>query len=303
IALKLLESNGLKPDHAEAEDDTGARYEAVPLGGRAAAGQLVDGAIDAAFFVLSPKSNLIRELLRNDSIRLVRLKRHDAYQQLFPFLSSVTLAEGVVDLQQNLPPEPIPQIAPAANLICTPELHDAFVPLLLRAAKRVHGSGDLYVEPSRFPSLEFAEFRPHPVAVEYYEAGPSLLQRHLPFWVASLIDRTKIMLLPLITLAFPLFKLAPPVYRWRIRSRIYRWYKVLREIDQHVDRSTARQREQSLKTLTEMQQELEEIKVPLSYMEEFYNLRLHIDLVRRRLESAGEHSATAQAAPREGGDG
>ncbi|QDU38658.1 hypothetical protein Mal4_29880 [Maioricimonas rarisocia] len=297
IALKLLAANGLEPDDTETEDTSVDRFAAVPLSGVAAAEQLLDGDIDAAFFVLSPQSELIHDLLRDDSSRLVRLKRHDAYSQLFPFLSSVTLAEGVIDLQQNLPPEPIPQIAPAANLICTPELHDAFIPLLLKAARRVHGSGDIYVEPSRFPSLEFAEFRPHPVALDYYESGPSLLQRHVPFWVASLIDRTKIMLLPLITLAIPLFKLAPPVYRWRIRSRIYRWYKVLREIDQHVDRSTAEQRERNLNTLSEMQQELEEISVPLSYMEEFYNLRLHIDLVRRRLESVGERSATAPAAP------
>lgn len=122
------------------------------------------------------------------------------------------------------------------------------------------------------------------MAQEYYESGPSLLQRHVPFWIASLIDRTKIMLLPLLTLAFPLFKIAPPVYRWRIRSRIYRWYKLLREIDQHADGATAEQRTRNLDTLSEMQRELEEISVPLSYMEEFYNLRLHIDLVRRRLE-------------------
>lgn len=284
IALKLLAANGLLPTDDNPQDKHVSRFEAVPISGAAAARALRDGDVDAAFFVLSPQSALIHDLLREKTMWLVRLKRHRAYQQLFPFLSSVTLAEGVIDLSQNLPREPIPQIAPAANLICTAELHDAFIPLLLKASHRVHGAGDIYGEASRFPSLEFAEFPPNPVAQEYYESGPSLLQRHVPFWIASLIDRTKIMLLPLLTLAFPLFKIAPPVYRWRIRSRIYRWYKLLREIDQHADGATAEQRTRNLDTLSEMQRELEEISVPLSYMEEFYNLRLHIDLVRRRLE-------------------
>ena len=104
------------------------------------------------------------------------------------------------------------------------------------------------------------------------------------FWMASLIDRAKIMLVPLLILLIPLAKLAPPVYRWRIRSRIYRWYALLRGIDQTLRDGDNDALQEIRKKLIGIERELEEVTVPLSYMEEFYHLRLHIDLVKRQVE-------------------
>jgi hypothetical protein len=123
-------------------------------------------------------------------------------------------------------------------------------------------------------------------AAEYFKDGPSLFDRYLPFWVASLISRTRILLVPLLTLMIPLIRLTPPIYRWRIRSGIYRWYEVLRRIDQglsdpHAGRSILVHRAE----LERIEAELREINVPLSYMQEFYNLRLHLELVRRRVNA------------------
>jgi hypothetical protein len=115
----------------------------------------------------------------------------------------------------------------------------------------------------------------------------------LPFWVASTINRGKILLIPVLTLLFPLFKIAPPVYRWRIRSRIYRWYRLLREIEADLrDGSTEESLTHHQAAIKEMHGELDEItSVPLSYMEEFYNLRLHVEYVERRVESALQSSS------------
>jgi hypothetical protein len=189
----------------------------------------------------------------------------------------------VIDLQRDLPQSDVNLIAPVANLVATHELHDAFIPLLLEAAIKSHEAGGLVTDPGKQPSLDGSEFRPNAIARHYIKYGPSFFQKYLGFWIASLIARTKIMLVPLLVLLIPLVKLAPPVYRWRIRSRIYRWYALLRRIDQSLRTSGEDELQDFLQKLNAVERELGEVTVPLSYMEEFYHLRQHIDLVKRRL--------------------
>ncbi|MGI9457008.1 MAG: hypothetical protein ACR2NU_10625, partial [Aeoliella sp.] len=122
----------------------------------------------------------------------------------------------------------------------------------------------------------------------YFESGPPFLQKYLPFWIASAIDRGKILLIPALTLLLPLFRVAPPLYRWRIRSRIYRWYLILRKIEgdmrKHADGKTLWEHSATLST---METELDDLdSVPLSYMQEFYNLRLHVEFIERRVSRA-----------------
>jgi len=196
----------------------------------------------------------------------------------------VTLPRGVVDLAADLPSRDVHLLAPAAILVAHDDIHSALVPLTLQIAEQVHERGDLVNPPDTFPSKRFAEQPLHPEARRYLNYGPSFLQRYLPFWGANLIDRMKVMLLPLVTLMIPLAKFLPPVYRWRIRSRIYRWYRVLRAMDQRLREAQLTDVSAERKMLAEMERELGEEWVPLSYMEEFYNLRMHIDLVKRRVD-------------------
>lgn len=277
MARLMLEENGVT--------DTG---EFIPVGGADALRQLHDGTIDTACFVMSADVPLIRELLEADDVRVLRLDRHVAYARRHPFLSDVILYRGVIDFEQDVPGEDIPLVAPAANLIAHTDLHDALVPLLMRAATETHELGDSLVRSERFPSSEFVEFPLNDSARRYFESGPPFLQTYLPFWVASAIDRGKVLLLPLITLLFPLLKIAPPIYQWRIRSRIYRWYELLRQIERELrDRADAAELQRHMATLAEMHRELDELaSVPLAYMEEFYNLRLHVEFVERRVKKA-----------------
>lgn len=285
FAMEILKANGYLTDESQEKDLPASLQE---IGGTDAADMVQSGEVDAAFFISSPQAEMIQQLLRSDEVRLMSFERQHAYEQRFPYVSSLTLSEGVVDFAENIPRQDIKQIAPAANLIATPEFHDGFIPLLLRAVHHVHARGGMYDKPGEFPSLRYVEFSVNPSAQDYFDSGPSFLHKYFPFWVASLVSRTKIMMLPLLTLFIPLVKVAPPVYRWRIRSRIYQWYGVLRDIDQRIYTMTPEQRETDLKTLIAMEQELEQINVPLSYMEEFYNLRVHIDLIHRRVDKAIE---------------
>ena len=52
-----------------------------------------------------------------------------------------------------------------------------------------------------------------------------------------------------------------------------------------------------IETLTRLERELAEVSVPLSYMEEFYNLRQHVAFVRDRLTAWGKlHPTTSRRA-------
>ncbi|MGI9428753.1 MAG: TAXI family TRAP transporter solute-binding subunit, partial [Bythopirellula sp.] len=279
VALTLLEENGIDPSDSA---------QLIHAGGERAVRLLQNGEVDAAIFVSPPHLHTISELMQSDEIRLLSFERHKAYVRRHPYLTSVTLEQGVMDLERDLPAADVLLVAPAANLIANTELHDSLVPLLLRAATETHEGGSSIVSPGRFPSKEFVEFPLNESARLYFEFGPPFLQKYLPFWIASAIDRGKILLIPALTLLLPLFRVAPPLYRWRIHSRIYRWYLILREIEgdlrEHADGKTLRERSETLST---MEQELDDLdSVPLSYMEEFYNLRLHVEFVERRVSRA-----------------
>jgi hypothetical protein len=117
------------------------------------------------------------------------------------------------------------------------------------------------------------------------KSGPPVLQRLLPFWLASLVDRLKVMIIPLIMLLMPLLRAAPPLVRWRTRHKIYRWYSALREVDKKLaDGLTGPQLDEELARLRDIQHQVTFVDVPLSYMEELYHLRLHLAMVQENLE-------------------
>ena len=276
LATQLLTMNGI----LDGRDGT----EFLHQSGRHAASSLNSEQIDAAMFVVGPESPILQQLLEDPQIVLMDIARQHAYARRLPFLKAVVLEEGVVNFEKNLPRQRVRLIAPAANLITTSAMHDAFVPLLLEVILEQHRNGGLLADDGELPSQDHVSFPVNSAAHDYLAHGPSFFQRHLSFWVASMIDRTKIMIIPLLTLLIPLFKIAPPVYRWRIRSRIYRWYDVLRGIDQKMREDNDGDPSEHAARLEAMAKELNAVHIPLSYMEEFYNLRLHIDLVNAELE-------------------
>jgi hypothetical protein len=155
---------------------------------------------------------------------------------------------------------------------------------LLQAATEVHGGAGLFKELNEFPSEKYLDFHLHKDARRYFRYGPPLLQRYLPFWAATLVDRLKVMLLPLITLLIPLLRIAPPGYRWRMRSRIFHWYKDLQTVDLKVLESQSSETFDACMTeLERIEREVIQVSVPLTYAGELYSLRLHIAHVRRNL--------------------
>lgn len=276
LVLRLLHDTGLHDDSLQLS----------PLSGRAAAQALRAGELDAVFLVISAEAPLVQELMHSPNVTLASLARAPAYQRRYQFLNQLQLPEGALDLAANLPARDIQMVAPAAGLVAHQDLHPAIIDLLLQAAKEIHGTHGSFETVGQFPSADFTELPMSKAATHYYLHGPPLLQRYLPFWAASLVDRLKVMLLPLVVLLLPLFKIMPPIYNWRMRSRIYRWYRDLERIDlaQHA-RPEPAVLKQLVIELENLENDVLQVEVPLSFAGQLYHLRQHIDLVRCRISA------------------
>jgi hypothetical protein len=173
-------------------------------------------------------------------------------------------------------------VAPTANLVAREATHPALIQLFVQAAARVHGGTGWFARTRQFPNVTNLELPLAREAERFYRSGPPLLQRYLPFWLANLVDRMWVVLLSLIAVLIPLSRIVPPLYEFRVRSRVFRWYRGLREIEEGIgspDRTPAK----LLAELDALDAMVERITVPLSHADELYALRSHIEMVRRRL--------------------
>ena len=257
----------------------------LSLGGNAAAQALLEHQIDAAFLVGPPEAAPIRRLLLSPQVRLLSFDRTAAYAKVFPSLFAVTLPQGTIDLVRDLPPRDVALLSPTANIVAREGFHPALSDLLLQAMAKVHGGAGPLHRAGDFPSLRSSDFPPSKEAQRFYKSGPPFLQRYLPFWAATLVDRIVVLLVPLLAVLIPVLRFAPSLYAWRIRSRIYRWYGELKflelELRERFDPSRVGEYQQRL-------DELEEVAntrpIPLAFTDQVYTLRQHIALVRNVLD-------------------
>lgn len=283
LAMQLLSATGVNESSATLIRTDSA--SAVAL--------LSQGKIDAAFFVTSPEAPIINSLLKERQVELLNFDRAPAYSHLFPFLVPVTVNQGVLDLEHDIPARDTTLVATSANLAARRDLNASLIPALLKAVARVHQAGGVLEHKRQFPSIDFVDLPLNEDAHRYITEGPSFLFRWLPYATAVLLDRLKILVLPFLALLIPLFRIAPPLYQWRVRSKIYRWYAAVREIDTTMqEENTAADPNMLLNRLKELEREVASVSVPLSYAGELYHLRLHIGFLQERLEKvAGQRSA------------
>lgn len=265
-------------------------HENLPAGwqtssGKKALAALLANELDAAFFLGPAESTLVQEAASHSELQLVSFNQATAYRARLPFITEIKVGQGLLNLAANQPQQDTSTVGPVAMLIANESFHPALTALILAAAQEVMKSGTLIDEPDSWPKNLPNDFATLTEAQYFHDKGLPLLQRYLPFRIASLADRYIILVIPLLVLLFPLFKIAGPVYRWRIRARIYRWYKYLRDVDKQLSNNTLPAHvDDEIKRLTALQDELAKVEVPLSYTNELYQLHLHVRYVLQRLD-------------------
>ncbi len=272
LTERLIEANHLEPQ----------QLDLVRLGLTPGVVELLEGRIDAMAIVSAPESLMVQMLLRTPGIGLVDFAQVEAYSRLFAFISPVTLPRGVVDLGRDMPPRDMHLMAPTGTLVARESTHPALIQLLVQAAAQVHGGAGWFQHKGEFPNARNSERPLASEAERFYRSGVPFLQRYLPFWLANLFERMWPVLVTIIAVLLPLSRMLPPLYEFRVRSRVFRWYGQLRAVEAEVGHRNASELARELDAL---EHRVERIAVPLSYVDELYALRSHIHLVRSRLQA------------------
>jgi TRAP-type uncharacterized transport system substrate-binding protein len=275
LALELLSAN----------DAAAPPTRLLTHAGVEAAEALASGKIDAMIIVGAPEAGIIKSLLYMQGVRLMSFNHAAAYTRRFEYLYTVTLPQGTIDLVHDIPPADTLLFAPTANIVAKNTLHPALVDLMMQAMTEVHGGRGVFQNAHEFPSPKDHDFPLSSEAQRYYTSGAPFLQRYLPFWAATLIDRIAVLLIPLIAILIPVMKVLPGLYTWRIRSRIFRLYGELKylelDIKQNFDPSKFGEYQKQLEKIDEAANTR---PIPLSFADQQYTLRQHIDFVRMSLE-------------------
>ncbi len=242
----------------------------------------LDGQLDALVFASAPESLIVQMLLQTPGVKLLDFAQSDAYSRRFGYLTPVTMPQGMVDLANNVPPRDVRLVASTTGLLARAGTHPAVLQLFSQTAIDMHGGAGWFNRAREYPNLEHSELPIAPEAERALKGGLPFLQRYLPFWLANVIERMWLAMGLIIALALPLSRIVPPLYTFRIRSRVFRWYAELRDIEhRHEDGEASA--DELLEQLEAMEHKVEKVVVPLSYTDELYALRGNIHLVRKKL--------------------
>jgi TRAP transporter TAXI family solute receptor len=274
IVTELLRASGVGPDNATLLDLTGTE----------AARALRSGAIDVAFLFGMADAPEIDTLLRAADVQLMSLSQAAGLARRYPFLTHLSLPAGAIDLAANIPERNVDLVGVTVNLIIRDTLHHALKYLLLEAMAEVHGPHGLFHDKGTFPSTKGQDIAICEEGEQFQRSGKPFLQRQLPFWIASLVERLIVLLVPILAVLVPLIKYVPDVYAYRIEARVSRWYKALRSLEREIGVAPTREEiDRYAARLDSIEDEVNAASIPIRNSESIYSVRSAIDLIRERL--------------------
>lgn len=247
-----------------------------------AAHALLTGELDVIVLVTAPEAPVVQGLLQQPSIALADLPQAEALSRRFPFLQTVSLPRGMVDLARDLPPDDIGLLAATTALLTHEDTHPALRQLFAQAAQQIHGGSGWFNGARDFPNTRTSELPVSPEGDRAINGTPPFWQRYLPFWASNLLERMWLVIGGLIVLLLPLSRVVPPLYTYRVRQRVFRWYARLQAVEARMHENDADPSE-LLNELDELDRVASQITVPLAHADELYALRSNIEKTRRRL--------------------
>jgi len=258
----------------------GEWLEIVPLSGSDAVDALLAEEVEAAVFTASVDARYVQALLTTPNVRLIGMRRAKGLSMRDDALAPLTLYDGVVDMDRDIPAGDVELISAIAQLGVDKDLHPALQSVLLEAAEGIHNGGSILTRAKTFPDETRTDLPLSEEARRYYRNGPTFLRRYFTFAWANFLERAWVFLIPLLALLIPLVQMAPPVYRWRIRRKIYVWYNDLHDLERRgFEAKSDEERAAILSEIQALQHEVGRVDVPVSYNDELYHLRSHINFV------------------------
>jgi TRAP-type uncharacterized transport system substrate-binding protein len=259
----------------------------LPFIGLAAVEAMNDGKVDAVWIAGAPDSPPVHSLLHNPNVRIMGFQTAEAFTRIFPELARLVLPQGVVDIYQNIPPNDLPLIGSTVKVLVRSDLHPEIVQLLLQTMVEAHSGANIFQRAGEFPNSTDVEYPVAPAAIDFYKNGPSFMQRHLPLWLSVHAQRAIAVLVTAIALGLPMFRLTPAIYQWFMRRRLIYWYGKLTELEFSFDGDPSGKHlpQGQIEQLERIEDAVSHISLPLNFADQLYNLRSHIDIVRRKITS------------------
>jgi TRAP-type uncharacterized transport system substrate-binding protein len=251
-----------------------------------AAGEgLLSGEIDVAFLMTSWESPVVQKLLADDRVVLAHFPHADAFVALYPFLKKVVVPRGVIDIGKDQPPADVVLISTKASLVVRKDLHPAIQYLLLIAATEIHSAPSIFNRAGEFPAAEAIDIPLSGEALRFYKSGLPFLHEHFPFWMAALIGKLVILLIPIMGVLYPMMRFLPRLYDWLMRSKVLRMYGELKLLEDEMTTADATGRDvhEMVSRLDRLEEQANHLRMPVAYMSMLYVLRDHIALVREGL--------------------
>lgn len=276
----------------------GGNATVLELDAAAAANALLAGSIDAVFLMGdSASTNIMRQLLHDPSIHLYNFIQADGYTRKITYLNKLNLPIGSIDFGKNIPAQDLYLIGPTVELVVRPKLHSAISDLFLEAAQQVNGGAKMFQRKNEFPSLTEYDYPISPEATRFLTSGKTFFYKlGLPFWLASLLRGLVVSFVPTIVILVPTVRMIPAIYKWRIKMAIYRRYRLLLALERELiapptpnrhanvlPPMTPARHAEMIERLDAIEHAVNKMKVPMSFAENFYDLRGHIAFVRARL--------------------
>ncbi|MEX3928522.1 TAXI family TRAP transporter solute-binding subunit [Paraburkholderia sp. BR10936] len=253
---------------------------------------LESGQIDAAFYIGRPDAEM-QKILLNSDLKLMSFAQADALVQKFPSLSKIVLPRASTSVADDLPRTDVTLLAATALLVSKDTLHPALVYLLLDAAHSVHGGEDYFTPLGTFPNLKTEEFPLSDESVRYFKSGQPFLYRYLPFWLASVIERRLLILVPFAALLIGLLQALPRLLEARMKKRLVVWYREIKALEDEVWSNS----EPSPSQIAQWSEEIENIdanasriRIPYRYFQDVYALKQAIGVVRDRIAHVAQRA-------------
>ena len=242
---------------------------------------LMDGALDVAFFVTSYRDPGIMELMRRKDLQLTSFRREAAYARKFRGLTLLKLPEGLLDLQDNIPPQNITLLSPSAMLVARERHQSACRRAGAQGRPGRARLGQPHRPANKFPTLEGMDVPVNEAAETYLTSGESFLSRNLPYRALRWVLLLKLLILPLVA-GIPLLRVAPMITTWRKQRWLKRYYDRLRKVEDHL--ATARwpnELREGINELEALRGEVQVVarKLPLQQQQDVYHWRLHVALI------------------------
>jgi TRAP-type uncharacterized transport system substrate-binding protein len=258
----------------------------LSFGGTAAVEAINDGKVDAVWIIGAPDATAVKSLLQNPNVRIMSFPTAEAFTRIFPGLARMVLPQGVIDIYRNIPPNDVQLIGSTTKVLVRSDLHPEIVQLLLQTMMEAHGGSNIFQRIGEFPNGTDVEYPVAPAATDFYKSGPSFMQRHLPLWLSVHAQRAIAVLVAAIALGLPMFRFLPTAYNWLTRRRLFYWYAQLKALEASFDTDPAgKQLTQKQAEIERIEEAVSHIRFPLTFSDQLYNLRSHIDIVRRKITS------------------